>query len=142
MSLDKTLQAFTAHLHNLVDESVFLGRPSGGNTGIHIYVYWVGGDPALNTTQGNDLEQRFNCLIFSNPESSYAVIDKVMHAFHQHPMFKVEGVNNVITRIQLSPLEISQLYLALNQPYRLSLAYEVRYVVKESEVLVPVAPVT
>ena len=128
MSIEKTIKAFKDHISSLLDEPVFIGWPDDDRKGIHIYVYSITDtpDPKFRFIDHDIYPQEISALIFTNPENEYSVIDNVLHALNRNPIFEVEDARSAITRDTIIAQEIAQIFVARNQPYRLSLAYKFR----------------
>jgi hypothetical protein len=150
MSIEKTIQAFKDHISSFLDEPVFIGWPIDDKKGIHIFVYSVTDvpDARFRFIDHDIYPQEISVLIFANPENEYSVIDNVLHALHRHPIFEVEDAQSVIWRDSILVQDFAQIFVARNQPYRLSLAYKFRSLVskatlqelQENKPLNPISP--
>jgi len=134
MSIEKTIEAFKDHIGSFLDEPIFIGWPIDDKKGIHIFVYSVidAPDARLSFIDHDIYPQEICALIFANPEYEYSVIDNVLHALHRHPIFEVEDTQSAIWRDSIPAQDIAQIFVARNQPYRLSLAYKFRSLVSKA----------
>jgi len=134
MSIEKTIQAFKDHISSFLDEPIFIGWPNDDKIGVHIFVYSVTDDPFTKSRfiDHDNYPQEISALIFANPENEYSVIDNVLHVLHRHPIFEVEDTQSTIWRDSIPVQDVVQIFVAQNQPYRLSLAYKFRSLVSKT----------
>jgi hypothetical protein len=86
----------------------------------------------------------------NSAELEQLVLGKVMQTFHDHPRFRGADLEGDLAgstqefQVSLESLlleDIARVWNALNQPYQLSVSYEVAILNIDSEVIEPVAPV-
>ena len=129
--LQKIIQAFKEHISSFVEEPVSLEWPIGEERAVHVYVYSVSEDIHSRTSEvrrspNDDQFVVVRALVFSNPEYEYGSLGRVVQGLRQHPTFQSDNLRIHVMQLPISTDEVTQIFVARKQRYRLTVAYEIR----------------
>jgi len=124
LPLQETIQAFKEHISSFVDEPVLLEWPIDEKKAVHVFIYSVFDNIGHRPNNGHSIAIR--ALVFANPEYEYGSLGRVMQGLRQHPFFQTKDSKNQVVLIPITTDEVAQIFVARNQPFRLSVAYEIR----------------
>jgi hypothetical protein len=122
--LQETIQAFKEHISSFVDEPVLLEWPIDEEKAVHVFIYSVFDE--IGHRPNNDHLMVIRALVFTNPEYEYGSLGRVMQGLRQHPIIQTKDSRSQVVLIPITTDEVAQIFVARNQPFRLSVAYEIR----------------